>query len=202
MSALYLNVLRLLSIAALLTVVYYLLPGHGRLTALSWSAVFVPGVLVLGVLLLVLVSGLLRAGPDVRLQRLFVLLLVTVFFFAETSYLLARMPGQVAGLRTKTDALYFTLATLSTVGYGDVHAVGQLARVAVIVQIVFDLFFLGTAVAVGGGVLKAKAARRGPQHGESLSGTAPRPAAAESEPGAADGNSRDPKKPGRGEPLS
>ena len=189
MSAVYLRVLRLPGIAALLTVGYYLLPGHGRLTALSWSAVFVPGILVLGVLLLVLVSGLLRAGPDVRLRGLFVLLLVTVFFFAETSYLLARMPGQVADLHTKTDALYFTVATLSTVGYGDVHAVGQLARVAVIVQIVFDLSFLGTAVAVGGGILRNRAAQLGPQHGGTPSGAAPRPGAAESGPGAADGNS-------------
>jgi voltage-gated potassium channel len=158
----------------------------------------VPGIIVLAVLLLVLVGGLLRAGPDVRLQGLFVLLFVTVFFFAETFYLLARMPGQVAELRTKTDALYFTLTTLSTVGYGDVHAVGQLARVAVIVQIVFDLSFLGTAVAVGSGIIRARAARLGPQHGESPSGTAPRPRAAESGPGAADGNSGEPKKPGRG----
>ena len=198
MSAGYLRALRLLSIVALLTVGYYLLPGHGRLTALSWSAVFVPGILVLGALLLVLVSGLLRAGRDARLQGLFALLLVTIFFFAETSYLLARMPGQVAGLHTKTDALYFTLATLSTVGYGDVHAVGQLARVAVIVQIVFDLSFLGTAVTVGSGILRTRAAHLGPQHRQTPSGTPPRAGAAESEPGAADGNSGDPKKPARG----
>ena len=198
MSSLYLNVLRLLCIAALLTVGYYLLPGHGRLTALSWTAVFVPGIVVLAVLLLFLVGGLLRTGPDVRLQSLFVLLLVTVFFFAEAFYLLARMPGQVVELRTKTDALYFTLTTLSTVGYGDVHAVGQLARVAVIVQIVFDLSFLGTAVAVASGIIRTRAARLGPQHSETPSVTAPRPGAAGSGPGAADGNSGEPKEPGRG----
>lgn len=198
MSSLYLNVLRLLCIAALLTVGYYLLPGHGRLTALSWTAVFVPGIVVLAVLLLFLVGGLLRTGPDVRLQSLFVLLLVTVFFFAEAFYLLARMPGQVVELRTKTDALYFTLTTLSTVGYGDVHAVGQLARMAVIVQIVFDLSFLGTAVAVASGIIRTRAARLGPQHSETPSVTAPRPGAAGSGPGAADGNSGEPKEPGRG----
>jgi voltage-gated potassium channel len=120
---------------------------------------------------------------------LFVLLLVTIFFFAEAFYLLSRMPGQVADLHTKTDALYFTLTTLSTVGYGDVHAVGQLARVAVIIQIAFNLTFLGTAAAVGGGILKTRAARLGPQHGGTPSGTAPRPGTAEPGPGAADGSS-------------
>ena len=189
MSALYSRILWPLSIVALLTAGYYFLPGQGRLTTLAWAAVFVPGIAVLGALLLVLVRGLFRAGPDVRLLSLFVLLLVTVFFFAEAFYLLGRMPGQMADLRTKTDALYFTLTTLATVGYGDVHAVGQLARVAVIIQISFNLTFLGTAAAVGSGILKARATRLGPHPGGTPSGTAPRPGTAEPGPGAADGSS-------------
>jgi voltage-gated potassium channel len=192
----YLTAMRLLGIVSVLTVAYYLLPAGGRLTAASWTVLFVAGIVVLAALALTLVGGLLRAGPDVRLQRLFVLLCVTVLFFAEAYYLLARMPGQVADSRTKTDALYFTITTLSTVGYGDVHAVGQLARVAVIVQIIFDLSFLGTAITVASGILRTKAARLGPQHGETQSGTAPRSGPAESGPGDASGNSDEPKTPG------
>ena len=46
---------------------------------------------------------------------------------------------QIDGLETRTDALYFTLSTMATVGFGDVHAVGQLARVTVSFMIVFNI---------------------------------------------------------------
>lgn len=52
--------------------------------------------------------------------------------------------AQFQDLHTKTDALCFTMATLGTVGYGDVHATCQLARGLVAFQIVFDLVFLAT----------------------------------------------------------
>lgn len=183
---------RLLGSAAVLTVLYFLLPARGQLTTTWWTVLFVCGLVVLGLLVLLLVGGLLRAGPDVRLQRLFVLLCVTVLFFAEAYYLLAQMPGQLTDLRTKTDALYFTVTTLSTVGYGDVHAAGQLARVTVILQIVFDLFFIGLAVAVGTGLLRARATRLAPgrsQQGDTTrSGTEPGSGSTGSGPGPASGS--------------
>ena len=41
------------------------------------------------------------------------------------------------------DALYFTMSTIATVGFGDVHATGQAARVVVTLQIFLDLIFVG-----------------------------------------------------------
>jgi hypothetical protein len=38
--------------------------------------------------------------------------------------------------------------TLGTVGYGDVHAVGQMARVVSMVQVAFDLVVIGALIAV------------------------------------------------------
>ena len=38
--------------------------------------------------------------------------------------------------------------TLGTVGYGDVHAVGQLARVITMIQVAFDLVVIGALIAV------------------------------------------------------
>ena len=49
--------------------------------------------------------------------------------FALADYIIAdAYPGQFVGLETKLDGLYFALTTLATVGYGDVHAEGELAR--------------------------------------------------------------------------
>jgi voltage-gated potassium channel len=79
-------------------------------------------------------------------QTLFLLFTLLVLGFASGYVVLSQHTGQMRGLDTRIDALYFTITTLSTVGFGDVHAVGQAARVVVTAQIVFDLVFLATAV--------------------------------------------------------
>ncbi|MGH3317128.1 MAG: ion channel, partial [Nocardioidaceae bacterium] len=90
----------------------------------------------------------LLSGSDAGIQSLVMLLELVAVVFALGYYVLAlSTPGEVAGLETRTDALYFTVSTVATVGYGDVHAVGQLARGLVIVQIVFDAVFVAALVA-------------------------------------------------------
>lgn len=148
------------AVVAALTAGCYLLPAGGRLSPGCWAAVFTTGLVVLGTLMVVAARRLAASGPDTRLAGLACLLCLAVSFFSRAYYLLARQPGQFAGLHTRTDAVYFTVSTLSTVGYGDVHAAGQLARLAVTAQILFDLVFIATAVAVISGTLRARATRR------------------------------------------
>jgi voltage-gated potassium channel len=142
------------------TVAYYLIPVPGRMRASSWAILFGCGVLALGVLIALAIWRLLGAGENVRVRGLALLLVLTVLFFAWCDYSVAQLPEQFADLHTKTDALYFTVSTIATVGFGDVHATGQLARAAVTVQIVFNLVFLGASVAMISGFLKERARRR------------------------------------------
>jgi voltage-gated potassium channel len=46
----------------------------------------------------------------------------------------------------RTTSLYFTMVTLTTVGFGDITARSDGARVAVMVQLVFDVAVIGTTV--------------------------------------------------------
>ena len=81
-----------------------------------------------------------------RLDRLLVALVGGILVFALADFVVAtRHSGQFVGLRTRTDALYFALSTLTTVGYGDVHAAGQVARALVSLQLVFNVLVLATA---------------------------------------------------------
>lgn len=81
--------------------------------------------------------------PEAQVDGLVLLLFVVVPMFSLGYFALESADaGQFAGLATKTDALYFTLSTLATVGFGDVHAAGQVARALVIVQMTFDLVFI------------------------------------------------------------
>jgi hypothetical protein len=110
------------------------------------------------------VQRLMRSQPgdeSVRLDSLVFLAIVVVPMFAAGYYALEQGDAsQFASLATKTDALYFTLSTLATVGFGDVHAVGQVARALVTIQITFDLVFVAALVSVVTGVIRERAASR------------------------------------------
>ncbi|MCI0687933.1 MAG: ion channel [Sporichthyaceae bacterium] len=85
---------------------------------------------------------------------------LAMVLFAATYYRMADYPGQMAGLSTRTDALYYTLVTLTTTGFGDIHPVGQAARIVTMVQLVFDLVIIGAAATVITGHVKQRAVHR------------------------------------------
>ena len=47
---------------------------------------------------------------------------------------------------TKTDSLYFTVTVFATVGFGDITATSQAARLIVTVQMILDLIILGLGI--------------------------------------------------------
>ncbi len=98
--------------------------------------------------------------PALEGRHLALLIELALVLFALTYYALAvHGTGQMVGLETRIDALYFTVSTIATVGYGDVHPVGQVARAVATAHIVFDVVVLAAAVRL---LLRA---RRGPRPG-------------------------------------
>ncbi|MFE1587794.1 potassium channel family protein [Streptomyces sp. NPDC058737] len=135
-------------IAAVVVVAYFLLPldhlGPQR-PVLSWVlfAVLLTGV---AVLLLRQIRHVLLDRPDSRPGVVISLLIVlSVHVFSATYYALAKQPGEFSGLHTRIDALYFTVVTLATVGYGDITPRGQAARVVTVLQITYSFVFLTAA---------------------------------------------------------
>lgn len=80
---------------------------------------------------------------SVRLEAVVAVLYAFVVFSSLVYLAMAQTPGQISGLHTRIDALYFTMSTIGTVGFGDIHATGQAARVMVTIQIFVDLIFIG-----------------------------------------------------------
>jgi voltage-gated potassium channel len=162
-----------IALVAAATAVYYVLPVPGAMQESSWAVMFFLGATVLGALILTAIRRLLQAGENARIRGLILLLTLTVLFFSWSDESVARLPGQFTLLSTKTDSLYFNISTLATVGFGDVHPVGQLARAAVTVQIVFNLVFLGAAVSLITGYFRSRARGHGPgaqPHGSGVQG--------------------------------
>ncbi len=125
-----------------LLVAYYAFP-LGLDSAPATAASVILTALGLGLLGWTLATELfhMRRGGETRSTRvLIILLILLVMMFSLVFFLVNKVDsGQIAGLSTRTDALYFTLATMATVGYGDVHAEGQMARGLVCGLIVFNI---------------------------------------------------------------
>jgi hypothetical protein len=125
-----------------LLIAYYAFPLRIDTT---WETVVSVALTVVGLGLLgwTLASELIhtRRGREMRSTRVLIFLLILlVIMFSLTFFLVNRVdPDQITGLETKTDALYFTLSTMATVGYGDVHAEGQFARGLASALIVFNV---------------------------------------------------------------
>jgi voltage-gated potassium channel len=85
--------------------------------------------------------GAVRRGDPGRGVRVLAMMLVLLVMAASLTFFLLNQsrPEEFDGMDTKTDALYFTLTTMSTVGFGDVHAEGQVARALVCLLIVFNV---------------------------------------------------------------
>ncbi|MFD3505925.1 potassium channel family protein [Nocardia sp. NPDC058666] len=118
---------------------------------LAGVLVFFAGVVGLGWLVWRRIEQFLRepATAGGRIDGVLLILCIVVVVFALFYFRLQQLrPEQFTGLETRTDALYYTLVTLATIGYGDVHAIGQTARIATMVQIVFDLVVLGTLLTI------------------------------------------------------
>ena len=62
---------------------------------------------------------------------------------------------------TRTDSLYFVLTTFATVGFGDITATSQTARVLVMAQMILDLVALGLGVQVYRGAVQVGRRRSG-----------------------------------------
>src|SRR5512144_246785 len=134
--------------ALVVTALYYLLPlGRRSTSGATASVVFMAGLVVVVWAVVQQVRAVRTTGADIG--GLLAVFYVAVVFFAATYYVLEhRSPGQFEGLHTRLDAFYFAVTVVTTVGFGDVHAVEQGARSLVTIQMLFDVVVLGFAVQV------------------------------------------------------
>ncbi len=149
------------ALVGLILVAYFSVPVERKLPDNLTRAVIilvVLGGLALGMTRMLRVHALDEGG---RIEGLVIGILLVVVVFAYVFYALAHnQPNQVVGLHTRLDALYFTVSTLTTIGFGDIHAEGQSARALVLVQVIFDLVFVAASVSLITSRIRTQAQRR------------------------------------------
>jgi voltage-gated potassium channel len=87
--------------------------------------------------------------PGIRaIETLAVTVPLFLLLFAGTYYVMAvNGAGNFSQEHlSRTDTLYFSVTIFSTVGFGDITATSQSARVAVIIQMILDLIILGVGI--------------------------------------------------------
>lgn len=134
------------------TVAFYVVPlRFDRVDPWTVGRLFI-ALLMLGLLVVLFRaqgrwSSRQQSQDYVRIQWLLTALYALVLLFALTYAAVAvQVPGQFAGLENRTDALYFSVTLVATVGFGDIHPVGGAARLLATAHMVFNLVYLGTAI--------------------------------------------------------
>jgi voltage-gated potassium channel len=159
------GLLRSVAIVVFLMTWYYLAPLD-HFGWLSLGVALLIGVAVVAFVAFYEVRAVLRSPyPAIRaVEALAAIVFFFLVLFSIVYYVLERDSStafNVASL-TRTDALYFTVTTFSTVGYGDIAAASQTARLVVVVQIVLDLILLGLGLRVLVSAVQIARSRQGP----------------------------------------
>lgn len=144
------TVVRVLASTAIVVTAYYLLPFD---RAVTWHAI---ALLVIGLLALIALIGfqvrtiIQSPFPNLRaVEALATSLPLFLMLFAGTYYVMARLsPASFGGHLSRTDALYFTVTVFTTVGFGDISAKTETARLVVTVQMIADLLILGLGIRI------------------------------------------------------
>lgn len=130
-----------------LLAVYWLLPIQDRFSA-SWLLRLVGGLLLTCVALAWEVRSIkLSARPLLRgIRALVTALTIFVLVFAITYLTVSRQQhDSFSEPLQKVSAIYFSVTVLTTVGFGDIVARTDLARIITTFQMVLDLIFIAVA---------------------------------------------------------
>ena len=138
-------VVRTITALALVVAIYFLAPlgdrtNAGRVVELG------AGLLALVAVIAWQLRQIIRsAHPSVRaVEALAFSVPLYILLFATAYFLMAHANAAAfSGRMTRTDSMYFSTTIFTTVGFGDITAKSQAARVVVTVQMFLDLVILG-----------------------------------------------------------
>ena len=157
-------VLRIVASIALVIALYYLLPFDRSAPGVAVTLLVAGLVVFVGLVAFQVRAIIASPFPGLRaIEALATSVPLFLALFAGTYFVMARLsPGSFTAPLTRTDALYFTVTVFSTVGFGDITAKTETARLVVTGQMIADLVILGLAIkAITGAVRRSR--QRQPQ---------------------------------------
>jgi voltage-gated potassium channel len=141
--------LRSLLAFAVVLCVYYLLPVGDGSGEVSTAVRLVLGVLLFIAILAWQIRQILRSAvPALQAVEALIVAIPTFIVVYASTYvgIESALPGSFSQSLDKWAALYFTVVTLGTVGYGDIAPVSTGARLVVSSQVMLDLVLVAVVV--------------------------------------------------------
>ena len=184
-------VARVLVVVGGVLLLYAVLPVESRSSAMAAGLGAVAGIVVILVVFARQMSRVARSDRPVLAAvealclvfGLFLILFATIYVSMSASN-----PESFTQEINKVGGLYFATTIVATVGFGDISAVTDAARILVMVQMVLGMVLIGTAVkALGFSANRAVNARHPGLAAQFRSGTAPQHADGAPPAGSANG---------------
>ena len=130
---------------------YYLLPLD-RLSSVPMGLTLALGLLALAAVAAIQLRAVIRARyPALKaIEALAATAPLFLTLFAAAYFLMAQDDPRkfTAETLTRTDSVYFTVTIFATVGFGDISASSEAARVLVTFQMILDLIVLGLGIRI------------------------------------------------------
>src|SRR5215467_10837410 len=157
--------LRALVSTAALVSLYYLLPLDHSARWLGVTMLVIGLVLLTGLVIVQVRSIAASPYPGLRaLETLATSVPLFLLLFASTYVVMASIAASnFSQPMTRTNALYFTVTVFATVGFGDITAKTEAARLVVSGQMILDLIIIGIGARIILGAVQQSRQRR-PEH--------------------------------------
>ena len=149
-------VLRAVGSTAALVAIYYLLPLDHSSTWVAVTILVIGLVVLIGLVVFQVRSIVVSRFPGLRgVEALATSIPLFLLLFASTYVVMDTISASnFSEPVTRTDALYFTVTVFSTVGFGDITAKTEAARLVVTGQMIADLVVIGLGLKVIVGAVK------------------------------------------------
>jgi hypothetical protein len=144
------SLLRATGSTVALVVIYYLLPLDHASTPVAVTTLVIGLVVFIGLIAFQVRSIVRSQFPGLRaIEALATSVPLFLLLFAGAYVVMAAISRSNFGEPlTHTDALYFTVTVFSTVGFGDITAQTETARLVVTAQMITDLLVIGLGLRV------------------------------------------------------
>jgi voltage-gated potassium channel len=135
------SMVRILASTVVLTVIYFVLPAAGKGGVAATVELIIGLVAFAGLMVWQVQRIMVAKHPELRaIEALAVAVPALIILFAFTYLSISHAHHAAFSERLNhIGALYFTVTTIGTVGYGDIVAKSDFARVLVTLQILLDL---------------------------------------------------------------
>jgi voltage-gated potassium channel len=156
------SAIRSILFAAVIVAAYFTLPFNRSMSAGPITGVVVGMVVVATTLALQIRATMRSPFPGMRaVESLALSGPLFLILFATTHYLIGHNDAHsYSQAMTRLDALYFTLTVFTTVGFGDIAPVSELARTVTMLQMIGDVLLIFVIARVLFGAVKVGIQRR------------------------------------------